>query len=197
MMKQKAVAIDLDRTLCNLNTFNIYIKYLLQEYSIHPLLFSELIIWIIARKLRIVSHASFKYHILSRFTPVSEKTLEKLVEKIYINRNQLVCDILEKSKQNNLFTILATAAPEAYAKDIAQRFGFDFCVATPNPEKGKEWYETRGIIKRDHVIQLSEKHSFIIDLAISDHDDDTPLLRAATNALLVNTKNNELINYKN
>ncbi|WP_295730022.1 HAD family hydrolase [uncultured Muribaculum sp.] len=195
-MIRKAIAIDLDNTLCNLNTFNIYIKYLLKEYSIRPLLFSELVLWILARKFRMVSHASMKHHILARFTPISPKTLNKLVETVYTNKNMQVCDILEISKQDNFITILATAAPEAYAKDIAKRFGFDFCVATPNPAKGEKWYETRGLMKLNHVIQLSEKYSFIIDLAISDHDDDTPLLRAATKAMLVDTNNKNLIPLK-
>jgi phosphoglycolate phosphatase-like HAD superfamily hydrolase len=80
-MTHKAIAIDLDGTLCRKNTFNIFLKHLLRAQSTHPMRFVKLSAWMCARKMHLISHACMKRHILEEFYHVG--MMQHGAEKIW------------------------------------------------------------------------------------------------------------------
>lgn len=184
-MTRKAIAVDLDGTLCLRNTFNIFLRQLIYAHRLRLPRLVELCAWMGARKLRMISHARMKRHILERFCPPSATLVDTVVDTVERHANPEVVRLVDTCRRKGYATILATAAPEAYAGAIARRFGFDYCIATPQPAGDKAWGEARGDAKRDAVVRLVKENSLTLDIAVSDHADDMPLLEAATTAILV------------
>lgn len=184
-MMHKAIAIDLDGTLCRKNTFNIFLAQLLRAQSAHPVRFVRLAAWMCARKLRLISHARMKRAILEAFPAPGAAMLDAVVGEICANANSHVVELLKECRAEGFTTVLATAAPGLYAEKVAGKFGFDFCVATPLPMKNRSWEEMRGTVKRDTVLSLLANRSCELTIAVSDHSDDTPLIEAAQRPLLV------------
>ena len=184
-MMRKAIAIDLDGTLCRRNTFNIFLRELLRSQAGRPSEFARLAGWMTARKLRIISHAEMKRHILSHAAAHDKALIGRATDIIVANANREVVALMKKCRADEYATILATAAPEVYASEVARRFGFDFCIATPTPVAGQKWEEARGTIKRDRILHVAADNSLALDIAVSDHSDDKPMLMAARQAILV------------
>lgn len=184
-MTRKAIAVDLDGTLCLRNTFNIFLRQLVYAHRFRLLRLAELCAWMGARRLRLISQARMKRHILGRFCPPSPTLVDSVVDTVWRHANPEVTALVDRCRREGYATILATAAPEAYVSAIARRFGLEYCIATPQPDSWKAWGEARGCAKRDAVVRLAEEKSLVLDIAVSDHADDMPLLEAAATAILV------------
>ena len=69
-------------------------------------------------------------------------------------------------------TVLATAAPEDYAKAVAAECGFDFLLASR-----AETEECKGEEKLRRIKALCEYNGLHIRNVMTDHHDDLPLLK--------------------
>lgn len=84
-------------------------------------------------------------------------------------------------------TVLATAAPDCYAKPFAQSLGIDDCLATPTVATRGEWAELIGEEKARACKSWVETRSMGTAaqlVAITDHYDDMPLLRMASRVII-------------
>lgn len=190
-----AIAIDLDGTLCRRNTFNLFLSQLLRSSASQPLSFVRLSAWMLLRKLRLTSHAGMKRRILALACPLSPTLLRSVADDVCRYANPEVANLLEQARAEGYVSILATAAPEAYASEVARRYGFDHCLATPTPSNGEEWAEMRGERKRNAVLAVCADHNLTLSIAVSDHADDTPLLSAARRPLLVDKNVGNLVEF--
>ena len=174
--------IDLDGTLSRVNTFTRFVKMMFARY---PRLWLPLGRTVAERKLRLISHAEAKRRIMRLYADVGNKRfIEDYLDRLIpLLRREIVKELPLYST-----TVLATAAPEAYAQPLGRRLGFDKVVATP-----AEGPECRG---EEKVRRLREEgvtfHHYTV--VYTDHCDDLPLLCAnkmGTN-LIVNPDRNTL-----
>ena len=130
-VNKKVLVIDLDGTLYRINTFHFFIKYLLNFSlkKLHVKLLYTLLKAIFLRLLKIVNHSKMKFLILKAIKEYDEIDMEGFVSSLKEYRNQL--QILEDDTFG--IKILATAAPDCYAKIIALNERFDVCLATNTP----------------------------------------------------------------
>lgn len=176
---RKSLIIDLDGTLLNTNTFKDYIKYIFNDALMKRnfLINVQIIVYVILRKLRIISHECMKKHILKITTPfMSHEKLEKFTKTLYLKENLKVLDLLHKYKSQNYLCILSTAAPESYASIIANHYGFDNCIATSNYITSN-WMENVKENKKENTINFLKRNNASLNIFITDHYDDLPLLK--------------------
>lgn len=176
---KKSLIIDLDGTLLNTNTFKEYIKYIFNNtLKKRKFLISvQIVVYVILRKLRIISHECMKKHILKYTSPfMSSEKLKKFTQTLYRKENLKVVELLLKYKAQNYLCILSTAAPESYAKIIANHYGFDNCIATPNYIINS-WKENVKENKKENTINFLKRNNASLNIFITDHHDDLPLLK--------------------
>lgn len=166
-----ALVTDLDGTLVAGNTFRIFIRDGLSRAPLASK--ARICLWLLLRRLRLVSHARMKFAIL----PLLGKPSRAFSEKIRSLRNPEVEALIARRRAEGWTILLATAAPEVYIKDI---WDGPF-VAT----EGCGPTECRGEEKVRRVEEYLRSHGACLAEAVSDHADDTPLLRKAPSALLV------------
>lgn len=157
---KKAAIIDLDGTLIDANSFTMYVKHILAR---HP----QVAIWAALRKLRLLSHAAAKQHILR--SKVSETEIDRIVNLLVARVRPEVASIAEKCD----IRILATAAPAIYARPLGERLGFTHVLAT---ETGGA--ENMGEEKCRRVTELLQALDAEASVIATDHEDDMPLLKA-------------------
>lgn len=90
-------------------------------------------------------------------------------------------------RDDGWLVVLATAAPECYARPFAEILGFDDCLATPPVTDPEEWVELIGMRKaqacRAWAEALAGSNSAEV-AAISDHREDLPLLQMASRVVI-------------
>ncbi len=184
-MKKKVIVVDLDGTLYTINTFHYFIKFLF-GYSVKnfniALLF-KIIMAATARLLGMTNHAQMKYAILKSIDKIKDIDYSKFVDQI----NSKKRDIAVLNDSDFETKILATAAPSCYADIIAKREMFDVCLATQFRASGfvKE-FENIKDVKKDSVINYLSSIGFSeIDILVTDHLDDFPLMKLAKRNILV------------
>lgn len=179
---KKAIVVDLDGTLLAANTFRDYLKFSYGEAfrTLHLQICCLLLFYAILRILRLISHAKMKYYIL-KITQnfVVEERIDRFVDLEMKKVRAEVIEILEEHKRIGSISILATAAPENYALPLSKRFYFDDCCATPIVHTAfVEWHENKGTEKLKNVLNILEKRHAQLDVVVTDHKDDLPLLNA-------------------
>jgi phosphoserine phosphatase len=190
-LKKKILVVDLDGTLYSINTFHYFIKYLIFKCFIKfkIVLLFRLILTISSRLF--LTHAKMKYQIL----------------KLLHNRNDIdyvefVNSISKKARDLSIFIdesfdikILATAAPTNYAKIIAKNHQFHECLGTEFlGAKYNSTFENSKNVKKNNVIRyLNSKNLSEVDVFITDHLDDLPLMKLAKRNILIKP-NEDLIN---
>ncbi|MBU3823021.1 haloacid dehalogenase-like hydrolase [Flavobacteriaceae bacterium XHP0103] len=182
-MEKKVLVVDLDGTLYTINTFHHFLKFLL-FYSFRQFKFwlsSKLLVVILLRMLRLVSHSKMKYLILKSIQK-EEIDYSAFIERI----NKYKRLIGEVSNPDFHLKILATAAPSCYASLIAKNENFDVCLGTGFPaEEYKNNYENKGEIKKNSVLKYLRSVGVCqIDTMITDHLDDLPLMKVSSNNIL-------------
>ena len=135
------------------------------------------------RLIKQIDHATMKASILERFnTPYYNALAIPFAKRMQRYVSDEVLTLMHAFE----LTILATAAPEVYAKEIATLYGFDYTLATPMPKYGK-WQENIRDIKAKNLQHLLKSlHVKELDAVVSDHHDDIPLMRLAKRVYLHN-----------
>lgn len=185
------VVVDLDGTLVDVNTFREYIlfvtKQLLKQGKL--LAAAKVITAVALRKTRFISHSEMKKRILVATRKImTNDNLDLLVRGLLGRLNVDVFNKLERYRADGYRVLLATAAPEIYARSLAEALRFDGCVATSDVAPENEaWNENVGEVKlasvRDYVSSV-EGH---ISVVMTDHYDDLPLMHYNTGMnILVN-----------
>lgn len=176
---RKAVVVDLDGTLVRINTFKVYIEYVckvaLKNGRID--ICAQLIWNVLLRKFRWIAHEVMKYHIL-RATDrlMTRKRLESLVDRLLLSINSDVVNLCYKYREEGYFILLSTAAPENYASILSKRLFLDGVCATAIPNKRMKWKENVRNVKCKNTINYLKDKDLSLDILITDHYDDIPLL---------------------
>lgn len=182
-MKNKVLVVDLDGTLMSINTFHYFIKYIL----IYGLKRLKLIFVIhccyilVLRGLKRISHAKMKYSILKLISKHDTLDIGEFVKEISSKKNKI--PVLNERFD---IKILATAAPNIYADVIAKNEGFDVCISTKFPEKFSEDFQNIKEVKKNNVMSyLLDLQIKEIDVFVTDHIDDLPLMRLSKKNIIV------------
>ncbi|NDV96112.1 haloacid dehalogenase-like hydrolase [Dysgonomonas sp. 521] len=204
---RRGVVVDLDRTFIKINSFEFFYIFLL-KYSLVSFkmgYFFKLFFLILGRKCKLYSHEKLKYYTLIETYSIKSETLDSFSEILVSHINYKVIKIINEYKEKGYTICLATAAPILYVENFVTRFKlFDSVVCTSIPQKKKPWEENLGITKLNNVKNLFQKQNCSINVVITDHADDIPLLLNSedTNYLVSPSKksiaqiNKHLIKYK-
>lgn len=199
-MKKSVLVVDLDKTLFSINTFHYYIKFLI-SYGLKKMKFYlvfKILIFLLLRNFKLITHAKMKYEILKNSCN-KQLNIQHFVKSIDLYKNNL--QIL---KQHFDLKILATAAPNNYSEIIAKQEMFDVCIATKLPEVFYESFENNKENKKRNVLAYLKKENINhIDVFVTDHIDDLPLIKISKkniivkpNENLISILNKNLINYE-
>lgn len=189
-MKKRVLVVDLDGTLFNINTFHYFIKFLILHCikRLSFVLFFRLCLALFSRV--ISSHAKMKYNVLFLLKNRTDIDYQMFVNSVASEKRDLSRYI------NGGFDIkiLATAAPSCYADLIAINEGFDLCLGTDFTNSSfNEAFENVREVKKENVLNcLKVKGTGQIDIFITDHKDDLPLIMLAKKNILVRP-NQELL----
>lgn len=183
---RKALAIDLDGTLLSTNTFRDYLSYC-GSAALHNFQFGicfSILWWVVLRKLRFVSHSRMKQVLLDRTAAfmTQKSRLDHFVEKEMTYLNVQVQQIMEPYRNRGHLLVLATAAPAFYAHPISEFLNLDLCCGTLLPSEVVigQWQENVGQQKVEALKRLLQVHKAELDVVITDHSDDLPLLNFNT-----------------
>jgi len=186
-LPKKIIVIDLDGTFVSVNTFHKWMLFV-AIYSIKKLAFFTLFKLLKISSLRAfkkINHAQMKVAILNiSQTLVTDKDIKIFVKSL---DNYVHEEILALVKSKAYISILATAAPEIYAKTLAEVYGFDYEISTPLTIK-EAWKENLKEEKKKNVLLLlkRERLSLSIERLYTDHHDDLPLMKYAKLTYLIN-----------
>lgn len=179
---QKAVVVDLDGTLLAINTFKSYIGFVGKSACRQGRADIAVILafWVGLRKCRWITHEKMKYHILKcseRF--MNKNKLDSFVDYIMSFLNKKVYENTLAYRRQDYWLCLSTAAPVSYASLIAQQLSLDSVCATPMPSQTglKTWKENVKEVKCKNTLQHLSLHDLHLNILMTDHYDDIPLLR--------------------
>lgn len=183
---RKALAIDLDGTLLKTNTFRDYLQFCgvgaLRQGKLG--IAWSIVWWVALRKLRLVSHSTMKRALLNRTAAfISQQgRLDVFVEQEMSYLNPTAQRLMEPYRNRGYLLVLATAAPAFYAHCIADYVRLDLCCGTQLPSEVVigQWRECAGQTKVEALQRLLQVHKAELDVVITDHSDDLPLLNYNT-----------------
>ena len=185
-MNKKVLVVDLDGTLYATNTFHQFILYLLKSSvrNLDLVLCFQIVFFSFLRGIKILSHSRFKFFILKKTAKNSNGNYLKFVESI----DKYKRDITSLYSQKFDLKILATAAPACYSNLIAKKINFDACIATETPISDFSLkFENAKVNKKKNVVDfLKKKGVSPIDLFITDHIDDLPLIKISKRNIIIN-----------
>lgn len=178
---QKTVVVDLDGTLLAINTFKSYIGFVGKLACQKGRLDIAFILtfWVGLRKCRWITHERMKYHILKCSEHFMNKNrLDRFVDTIMPFLNKKVYENALAYRRQDYWLCLSTAAPVNYASLIAQRLSLDSVCATPIPSRTglKTWKENVKEVKCKNTLQHLSLHALQLNVLMTDHYDDMPLL---------------------
>ncbi len=185
-MKKKVLVVDLDGTLYSINTFRYFIKYILRNsvnrYDI--VLLMKVLLTMASRLFNIISHSKMKYNILNAIKEKDYIGYQKFVSSISFSKRSIP---LINDKDFDI-KILATAAPSCYANIIAKNEGFNLCLGTEFSDRSfSDKFENIREVKKKNVMHyLSKKGIHEIDVFITDHIDDLPLIKLTKKNIIIN-----------
>lgn len=175
--ENKAVVVDLDGTLIRGNSMVMFCRWAVGRMIARARFGAAMsvMMWIAARKCRLTSHARMKQAILKR---CEGKFSDNEIEEFIAGKLDGIVNekVLRISRESGYVQILATAAPALYSKPFGRRLGFDHTLATEY--SATAFIENCGINKLESVYRLLSDIGAELDIVITDHPDDTPLLRA-------------------
>lgn len=182
-MKVKGIVIDLDGTFLLGNSFERYFFFLAKSAlsRLRFVGFLRLLLLLMGRKLRLYSHSTFKRKVLQE-RGLDETQLHAFVTLLSKGVNPAVFDLFEKYRKMGYYTCLATAAPLVYARLIGEKYGFDAVCATASVNGNYadgSWVENIRENKLAYVESFLAKREVSIDVVITDHHDDLPLIKRA------------------
>ena len=185
-MKIRVLVVDLDGTLYATNTFRQFIKYvwIRSMMNVDIILSFQILFLILARLIRIIGHAKLKFYFLSFIANKSYIDKTDFVNSLFVYKRNILASHMQKYN----LKVLATAAPETYSRIIAKEQGLDVCIATKNPNsRYHKEYENSKENKKENVLSyLKTKGLHSVDLLITDHVDDLPLIKISKRNIIVN-----------
>jgi phosphoserine phosphatase len=123
-----------------------------------------------------------KYALLKAISNVPPNFYEQFVRSIALKKRNI-------PELNNDYDIkiLATAAPYCYANIIAKHNHFHKCIGTNSPKSSFNFeFENNKEIKKNNVMKyLASININEIDVLITDHIDDLPLMKVAKRNLII------------
>jgi phosphatidylglycerophosphatase C len=209
---------DLDKTITRRPTFTHFLLFFARRHRPGRLMF--LPVWIVAllgyriglygrKPLKQFGIALFMGRSLSR--PLLNKAASEFVTNVVMNDLQPgAIEALRADREDGRRLLMATAAPEFYAKEIGARLGFDSVIATrhlvtadgntSHKIDGENCYgaeKLKAIIQWLGAQQVDRAACHII--AYSDHASDAPLLDWVDKGYLINPsgKSQKLVASKN
>lgn len=194
-LSRKYIVVDLDETFIKGNTFHLWLRFLVSKFLIKRLGFTiKILFYVFLRFIRVIKHEKLKREILKlTILKKNEINLDEFVQKVETLANKDIINKL-KNKALNQIWVLATAAPSIYSEVIANRYNFDFCIAT-RMNIDSEWKENIREEKFRNVKKLMDSlHINSIDELYTDHSDDIPLMKVARETYLVNPSRETLEN---
>lgn len=183
---RKALAIDLDGTLLNSNSFQDYLSYCgtVALHSFKLGIAFSILWWVTLRKLRLISHSRMKYALLRKTASFMSREgyLDLFVEQELTRINTSVRQLMEPYRNRGYLLILSTASPALYAHPIAENLSIDLCCATLLPSEVVigEWKECVKEQKVEALRRMLQVHKAELKVVITDHYDDLPLLNYNT-----------------
>lgn len=187
---RKVVFVDLDGTLVLDNSFHLFLWSLWTEGG--PRLRLALFRAASARMMsRRNGRSRMKQAMLQAFAGASADRQRAIIARTLAMMQRTVSrPVLTRVlayRNEGWLSVLATAAPDCYARPFAEALGFDACLASPGVQDPENWNELIGARKaaacRAWAADLAG--STISEIAvISDHSDDLPLLRMASRVVI-------------
>lgn len=173
------IVVDLDGTLLSGNSLREFAKFLakrsLKGMKFDPL--ARILFWLFLRRARLVSHKRMKWHLMKAADSLLQTAdYEDFADILMPQLNPAVVDFIRDKDD----CLLATAASAEYVEPLARRLKLDF-VATVRPERFGDYREIRGQRKLEAVKGYKKP----IEIVLTDHHDDLPLLLAAERPILV------------
>lgn len=179
----KFIVCDLDGTLIDVNTFPLWVKFLLKKsfYSHKPCLLVGILTLLFKRKIFRLSHEDFK-SMLQRLE-YDESWDCEFAHIISAWINPLILQDIIKHKKAGDRVVLATAAPINYAEPFARLvLNDDF------PLLASGWFGDRYVNNSGEQKALCCYNYFgrYPDVFFTDHYEDLPLILKASLVYLVN-----------
>lgn len=186
----KVLFVDLDGTLVLDNSYHAFLWAMWVEAGV-KLRFAIVraaltrVFWIALR--RYDGRVRMKRSLLHAFAKgnadyqraVVTQTLAKMKETV----SQPVMEMVSRYQAQGWLVVIATAAPDCYARPFGEMLGFDDCLASPPVTTPASWVELIGESKAQACkrwIEAKAGPTTCEVAAISDHCEDLPLLRMAS-----------------
>lgn len=186
-LHKRVVFCDLDGTLVLDNSFHVFLVTAWAEGSLGQRI--SLGLRFLARSAGRLSggHAGLKKRVLIWFSRQPQAWQDSVVQATLCRLNatlsQPVLAALDAYRASGAQIVLATAAPDVYARALVEQIGATDCLATPFPA-GRDWQELLAGRKAAACSAwLGPQASYVI--ALTDHIDDLALLRLADEAVIV------------
>lgn len=179
----KVCLVDLDGTLCRLNSFRWWmlfsVCYLL--LSLRWLSLAGFIRIILLRLTVRLDRVQMKQAILELTESFPALFISLFCRFLYAFTNRKVVTRMQHNEGAEL--VLCTAAPVCYVRRYAAKFAFSRVIASPSvAEPG--WQETMGGRKLEQL-EACYGRDVEVECVITDHHDDLPLILKAKKCLLV------------
>lgn len=189
--EREVVLFDLDGTLLSINSFKVWIIY----WGLLPFLkpgFSLALYRILWSRLRRrMGRVAMKKAIMQAFESHrdSGKSIAErfFLELLWLFRRRTLVGRVHDEGAAGHHVVLATAAPQYYAKPLAERLGLEYLVASKLNDGCMR--ETIGEEKRQAVLELLHEHQWSpesLSVLWTDHEDDLPLAAIVRKTVLVN-----------
>lgn len=185
MRTMKFDVFDLDGTIFPGNTFHQFSWFIIRQACLRadvPRAFGALKLTAL-RGFRRITHFEWKARLLRIAEGVPSADLAGFARQIATQSRPRLEQLLNGEGGRHP-RILATAAPELYAKLLGPLLGFDNVISS-KLERGA-LVEANKSIKRDLVLAYSAKSEMNIGRLFTDHHDDLPLAAVSERCFLVN-----------
>lgn len=195
----KKIVFDFDKTLVRINTFPLWILFVLVFSTLKFEFRYNLLILLIQRKIsKRISHDEFKREILEiKLSDSYYKTFARII-KYFVN--QKVYDLLVKEYQNHHMIIISSAAPEKYLKPCIKKifptFNNEIIVIGASVSNGKF---SNNYKEEKYLNLLKEKYLLsgeLVEEFYTDSIDDLPLALNSKKVILVSPTVTSLNKYK-
>lgn len=159
------MAVDLDGTLLRGNSLHEYIRCGLCHGSLWQRI--RLVVFLGLRRMRLVSHVWMKRRALAAIRR-DESFIADFKMRVDALRRGEVLRLIDAHVASGGRVLLATAASEVYVPDIWE--GDYVCTDAACD------VECRGTAKVRRVLDYAAAHGCSLDVVVTDHPDDLPLL---------------------
>lgn len=173
--ENKCIVVDLDGTLVKGNTLHMLILWMLFRVPVSDHM--RLACCLFRRLVRMDTHVRMKGHVLDiAVNSLTNSQIERFVDTLRTHINKEVMMLIEDFRSRNGHVVVATAAPDIYARPLVAALGLDKCISSDTDEVIDSGVETRNEQKKNEVLSYAASKGLMIDTVVTDHHDDLPLL---------------------